>query len=176
MRPVAMRFGLRRVLFVLRGLRRAQLGSVSGAILLVSVASACAGGSSDASRKDSVPSSAKNASDAGLAAKDADAGDEQLFAGSTAEATTLIGAAVDKKGAEIGMCVRDFRARKKLLRERVTVSFGIDQEGRLLGVTSKGKEDLELKGCVQDALKGARFPRSHAGVITVTKTYEEILQ
>jgi hypothetical protein len=83
---------------------------------------------------------------------------------------------VDKKSTEIGMCVREFRTRKKLARERVTVSFGIDMEGKLLGVTSKGKEDAELKACVQDALKGAQFPRSHAGIITITKTYEELLQ
>lgn len=49
-------------------------------------------------------------------------------------------------------------------------------EGRLLGVTSKGKEDNELKTCVQRALGDAQFPRSHAGVITVTKTYQELLQ
>jgi hypothetical protein len=71
--------------------------------------------------------------------------------------------------------VRSYRARKKVATARVAVSFGIDQEGRLLGVTSKGKEDTELKSCIQDALKNAPFPRSHAGVITVTKTYEDLV-
>jgi hypothetical protein len=42
-------------------------------------------------------------------------------------------------------------------------------------VTSKGSEDTELKTCVQDALKDGLFPRSHSGVITVTKTYEELV-
>lgn len=102
--------------------------------------------------------------------------EERPFARSTAEATGLIASAVDKKQDEIIACVRAFRERKKLAREKVAVSFGIGQEGKLLGVTSKGKEDTELKSCVHEALKSATFPRSHAGVITVTKTYEEILQ
>ncbi len=100
---------------------------------------------------------------------------EPPFAGSTAEATAMISSAVDKRRTEIGICVRDFRKRKKMAHERVAVSFGIDQEGKLLGVTSKGKEDGELKTCVQEAVKGAPFPRSHAGVITITKTYEELV-
>ena len=141
---------------------------------LASFASACGGGKPD-------PATSKNAapkSDADEQPKDGDAGtgDERPFAGSPAEATTLISAAVDKKGSEIGACVREFRVRKNLARERVSISFGIDMEGRLLGVTSKGKEDDELKNCVRRALDGAQFPRSHAGVITVTKTYQELLQ
>lgn len=88
----------------------------------------------------------------------------------------MISVEVDKKGAEIGACVRDFRARRSLTHERVSISFGIDMEGRLLGVTSKGNEDDELKQCVQRALESAKFPRSHAGVITVTKTYQELVQ
>jgi hypothetical protein len=88
----------------------------------------------------------------------------------------MISAVVDKKQDEIAGCVREYRARKKIPRERVAVSFGIDQDGRLLGVTSKGKEDAELKACVQEILKNAAFPRSHAGVITVTKSYEEIIK
>jgi hypothetical protein len=99
-----------------------------------------------------------------------------VFAGSAAEATSLISATVDKHSSDIALCARDFRARKKLGREKVSVSFGIDQEGKLLGVTSRGKEDAELKSCVQNALNGAQFPRSHAGVITVTKTYGEHVQ
>jgi hypothetical protein len=101
---------------------------------------------------------------------------ERPFAGSVAEATSLISAAVDKKQDDIASCIREFRFRKHIAHERVAVSFGIDQEGRLLGVTSKGKEDNELKRCVQNALVDAPFPRSHAGVITVTKTYEELVQ
>lgn len=144
--------------------------------LLLAFTLGCGAGRPDPSSSNNASASAKDApaDDAGAGA-DA-ASDEPPFAGSAAEATQLISAVVDKKGTEIGACVREFRLRKKLARERVTVSFGIDMEGKLLGVTSKGKEDAELKACVQKALEGARFPRSHAGVITVTKTYEELLQ
>lgn len=101
---------------------------------------------------------------------------ERPFAASTAEASSLISEAVDKHQDAVVACVSAFRVRKKLAHERVTISFGIDMEGSLLGVTSKGAEDVELTSCVHDALRDALFPRSHAGVITVTKTYEEILQ
>jgi len=152
--------------------RHAPLAVILALCSFASFASACGGGKPD-------PASSKNAapkSDADEHAT-ADAGSaERAFAGSPAEATTLISAEVDKKGSEIGACVREFRVRKNLARERVSISFGIDMEGRLLGVTSKGKEDDELKRCVQRALDGAQFPRSHAGVITVTKTYQELVQ
>ena len=60
--------------------------------------------------------------------------------------------------------------------ERVTISMGIDQEGKLLGATlPKGRTDEILSTCVQAALANAPFPRSHAGVISITKTYEEIV-
>ena len=121
------------------------------------------------------------ATPAGAASAAADAGADAgpasapPFAGSVAEATTMISNVVDERRGAIQACVREFRARKKLAQERVSVSFGIDQEGKLLGVTSKGKEDPELKSCVQAAVRGAPFPRSHAGVITITKTYEELV-
>lgn len=146
------------------------------ALLLVALTTACRGASTDATSKGSTTPTAKNVADAGAAASGDGGKEERPFAGSAAEATSLISAVVDKKGNEIGLCVRDFRVRKKLARERVSISFGIDMEGTLLGVTSKGKQDAELKQCVQDALKSALFPRSHAGVITVTKTYEELIQ
>lgn len=99
------------------------------------------------------------------------------FAGSAAEATQLIGAAVDEKSVEIQRCVAEYRKRKNLLRERVSIQFGIDQEGRLLGATlPAGKADARLEACAQTALTDARFPRSHTGVISMTKSYEEIAQ
>ncbi len=146
------------------------------AALFFSFIGGCGGSRTDASSSNTAASTtAKDGTENADAGTDA-ASNEPPFAGSAAEATALISAVVDKKGSEIGACVREFRLRKKLARERVTVSFGIDMEGKLLGVTSKGKEDAELKACVQNALSGAQFPRSHAGVITVTKTYEELLQ
>jgi hypothetical protein len=33
--------------------------------------------------------------------------------------------------------------------------------------------DPDLYACAQEALQGANFPRSHAGIITVVKTFEE---
>jgi hypothetical protein len=148
---------------------------------VLAVASCAGGGSSSSSS--STPSSAPSgapSSAASASSQAADAGgakgNEKAFAGSTSEATELISAAVDKKHSEISACVREFRARKKGTQNRVAVSFGIDQEGRLLGVTSKGAEDAAFKACIQDALKTATFPRSHAGVITVTKSYEDIVQ
>jgi hypothetical protein len=99
------------------------------------------------------------------------------FAGSAAEATQLIGTAVDKKSAEVQKCVIEYRTRKNLPRERVSIQLGIDQEGRLLGATlPKGKSDTTLSECVQRALADAPFPRSHTGVISITKSYEEIVQ
>jgi hypothetical protein len=99
------------------------------------------------------------------------------FAGSPVEATQLIGTAIDKQAGEMKKCVADYRTRKNLAHERVQISVGIDQEGRLLGATVKGgKPDAPFSECVQRALANAPFPRSHAGIIQVTKSYEEIEQ
>ena len=73
--------------------------------------------------------------------------------------------------------MKEYRFRKHLAHERVEISVGIDQEGRILGVTlPKGKSDDVLSACIQDALKAAPFPRSHSGVITVTQSFEELVQ
>jgi len=113
----------------------------------------------------------------GGATGDAGAPAAKPFAGSPTEATQLIGAAIDKNSADVKKCVVEYRTRKKLPHERVEISVGIDQEGRLLGATLKGnKQDATLSECVQRALSSAPFPRSHAGVIQVTKSYEEIEQ
>jgi hypothetical protein len=116
--------------------------------------------------------------DAGAAAASVDAGPPpKPFAGSASEATQLIGAAVDKGAADVGKCVAEYRTRKNLPHERVTISMGLDQEGRLLGATlPKGKTDAILSACIQSALANAPFPRSHSGVISITKSYEEIVQ
>lgn len=119
----------------------------------------------------------KDASDGGAATAADAAPAPKPFAGSAAEATQLIGAAVEKNSDKVQKCVSEYRARKNMPHERVTISVGIDQEGKLLGATlPKGKADEILSGCVQAALANAPFPRSHAGVISITKTYEEISQ
>ena len=99
------------------------------------------------------------------------------FAASAGEATQLIADAVDKKSAGMQKCVAEYRVRKNLPHERVSVQLGIDQEGRLLGASlPRGKNDPTLSACVQKALVDAPFPRSHTGVISITKSYEEIVQ
>jgi hypothetical protein len=156
-------------------------------LVLISLASllssACGGAQATDATAPGAPTaaSAKDASEGGTAAPtaaSADAGPPaKPFAGSAVEATQLIGAAVDKKTADVQKCVAEYRTRKKLPHERVTISMGIDQEGRLLGATlPKGKTDAALSECVQAALANAPFPRSHSGVISITKSYEEIVQ
>jgi hypothetical protein len=46
----------------------------------------------------------------------------------------------------------------------------------LIGVKSpKGVEsDEALFACVREALRDAPFPRSHAGVVTVKKSFEDV--
>ncbi|AKU95912.1 hypothetical protein AKJ09_02576 [Labilithrix luteola] len=136
------------------------------------------GGSQTPQASGPQPATAKEGevADAGPEAAAAAAPPERPFAGSATEATQLISGVVDKYTDPVSKCVREYRARKNLPRQRVELSVGIDQDGRLLGVTLKGKPDPTLSSCVQDVLKGAMFPRSHAGVITVTKSYEEIVQ
>jgi hypothetical protein len=137
-------------------------------------------GGAGAGAPSSASASAKEGSDGGAAtgpsAADA-APPPKPFAGSAAEATQLIGAAVDKNATAVQKCVAEYRTRKNLPHERVTISMGIDQEGRLLGATlPKGKTDAPLSECVQAALVNAAFPRSHSGVISITKSYEELVQ
>ena len=158
----------------------AFVSSLGCAALLI----ACGGPSAGAADPGALgAASAKEGSDAGAGASApssaaADAAPPQRpFAGSAAEATQLIGAAVDKNAAAVQKCVSEYRARKNLPHERVTITMGIDQEGRLLGATlPKGKSDTPLSDCVQAALANAQFPRSHSGVISITKSYEELVQ
>lgn len=143
---------------------------VSTLVLLV----ACGGGQKPASE---ATAPEKKDADGGAAPADAGAPAEKPFAGSASEATQLISNVIDKKSDAIGKCVKEYRYRKHLAHERVDVSVGIDQDGHVLGATlPKGKKDDELSACVLGALKDAPFPRSHAGVITVTRSFEEVVQ
>jgi hypothetical protein len=76
---------------------------------------------------------------------------------------------------ELSACVEDARTRRKNAHEKIVVEIGIDQEGHMLGVKlPKGeKNDKALVDCVLGALRAAPFPRSHSGVITVRKTFED---
>lgn len=135
---------------------------------------ACGAGQKPAS--EAAPTPEKKQADAG-APGDAGPAAEKPFAGSPSEATQLISNAIDKKSDAIGKCVKEYRYRKHLAHERVDISVGIDQDGHVLGATlPKGKKDDELSSCVLGVLKDAPFPRSHAGVITVTRSFEEVVQ
>lgn len=149
-----------------------------GVSTVVTATTGCgAAKTTDAAAGSPVGGSAADATDGGAAPAADAAPAPRPFAGSGTEATQLIGAAVDKKSSEMEKCVAEYRMRKNLPRERVSVSLGIDQEGRLLGATlPKGKTDATLSQCVQKALADAPFPRSHTGVISITKSYEEIVQ
>ena len=155
--------------------RRLCLSLALGSLgLLLCAACGGAGAGGGATPAPAAASSAAGAADAG----GADASPApRAFAGTPTEATQIIGDAIDKHAVAMKKCIAEYRARKKLPHERVEVSVGIDQEGRLLGVTLKGgKNDQPLSDCLLQALAKAPFPRSHAGVIQVTKSYEEIEQ
>jgi hypothetical protein len=159
-------------------IRCATLAAVTA--LAARAVTGCGAPSAGASSPDA-PSAAKDGGaatvDGGASAAAPVASAGRPFAASAEEATQLIGAAIDKHAAEMGKCIADYRTRKNLPHQRVEVSVGIDQDGRLLGATlKKGKADPALSECMMKALAGAAFPRSHSGVITMTKSYEDIVQ
>jgi hypothetical protein len=97
------------------------------------------------------------------------------FANNAAEASSLIDDAITSRANELGQCVEDARTRRKSAHARLVIEVGIDEEGHMLGVKlPKGeKADKTFSDCVLTALRGAPFPKSHAGVITVRKTFED---
>jgi|HubBroStandDraft_5_1064220.scaffolds.fasta_scaffold254211_2 hypothetical protein len=100
---------------------------------------------------------------------------EHPFAATSLEATNLIDAAIDARASGLVKCVEAARPHRKDPHAKIQVEVGLDQEGHLLGVKApKGAPaDPDLYSCAQAALQGANFPRSHAGIITVVKTFEE---
>jgi hypothetical protein len=97
------------------------------------------------------------------------------FAQNAEEATSFIDDAITSRSNALVACVSDARTRRKDAHAKIVVEVGIDQEGHLLGVKlPKGaKADKALVDCFLAALRGAPFPRSHAGVITVRRTFED---
>jgi hypothetical protein len=87
----------------------------------------------------------------------------------------MIDDAITSRVDDVTACVDAARARRKSPHEKIVVEIGIDQEGHMLGVKlPKGeKPDKALVDCVLTALRQAPFPRSHSGVITVRKTFED---
>jgi len=115
-----------------------------------------------------------DAPDAGAAAS----ADAHPFAKDAAAAESMIDDAIDSRHNEMDKCSADARKRWKEPHAKITFLIGIDQEGNVIGIkrpSKKDKNDEELLTCVRTALKGAAFPKSHAGVITIKKTYEETL-
>ena len=97
------------------------------------------------------------------------------FANTSQEATEYIDEAVETRHAAIDVCVGAARERRKTPHVEVSLELGIDQEGTLIGVKApKGTlQDKVLFDCIRDALVGAPFPRSKAGVITLKKTFSD---
>lgn len=115
-----------------------------------------------------------DASDAGAAP----VADAHPFAKDAAAAESMIDDAIDSRHSQMDKCSADARTRWKEPHAKITFLIGIDQEGSLLGVkrpSKKDKNDEALLACVRAALKGAPFPKSHSGVITIKKTYEETM-
>lgn len=100
------------------------------------------------------------------------------FAKDTAAAEEMIDDAIDTRHADVDKCCADARKRWNEPHAKISLLIGIDQEGNIIGVkrpSKKDKSDEQFLGCVRAALHGAAFPKSHAGVITIKKTYEDTL-
>jgi len=100
---------------------------------------------------------------------------QRPFAATAQEATEYIDEAVETRHGDVEKCVAAARDRRKSPHLDIVVELGIDQEGTLIGVKgSKGTpQDKVLFDCIRDALLGAPFPRSKAGVITLKKTFSD---
>jgi hypothetical protein len=122
-----------------------------------------------------VPSDATASATAPDAGSPAAAADARPFAHNAEEATSFIDDAITSRSNDLVTCVNDARTRHKDIHAKIVVEIGIDQEGHLLGVKMpKGvKNDKPLTDCFLAALHGAPFPRSHAGVVTVRRTFED---
>jgi hypothetical protein len=83
--------------------------------------------------------------------------------------------AIQVKATEVIKCVDDDRTRRNLPHAKIVVEIGIDQQGHLIAVKMPGKEkaDKPLTDCLMATLRTAPFPESHAGVITIRKTFED---
>ena len=139
---------------------------------------ACGGSKAGPAPMASAGATAPGEASSATAATPSDAGplkSERPRAASSAEATRLIDEAVNHRLPELTKCVTEARDRLKDAHASLATEIGIDQEGVLIGVkTPKGsKLDVKLNDCVREAQKGAPFPRSNAGVITVKKSFSD---
>jgi hypothetical protein len=138
-----------------------------------SIASPSSGGATSSSTGDAGAAAV-------VAAADVDAGapDPHPFAKDAAAAESMIDDAIESRHAGVEKCASEARKRMGDPHGKVSLLVGIDQEGSVIGVkVPKGeKKDEKLLTCVRVALKGAPFPKSHNGIITIKKTYEEALE
>jgi len=134
--------------------------------------------SATASGGNSAPSTATGAAPDGATTPAAASPGERPFARDALEAQQIIQSQIDAHIKQLWACVNDYRAKKKNLHKGVVVAIGIDEEGNLLGVTSAnakhGELDKTLKQCMFSALHGLPFPRSHAGIITVKQSFNDM--
>jgi hypothetical protein len=100
---------------------------------------------------------------------------EHPFAKTTTEATTFIQTDLDARMKQMWKCVDAKRARANNPHLYVVVNIGIDQEGTLVGVSALKQADTDevLNRCLMDALRGAPWPKSHAGIITVKQEFTD---
>ena len=154
-------------------------GSIAvGSMALFCVVVSCAGAQPGST---STPGGSLAAVPADAGAASADAKVERPFAKTATEAQTLIQEQIDAHIKPLWKCVEKLRAAKGDPHKAVTVDIGIDQEGNLLGVTTtnakQGDLDPTTRDCMFAVLHGLRFPRSHAGVITVRQSFtDEVIQ
>ena len=151
----------------------AKPGSGPGAATAPSSTSPTAGPSTPAGEPSASPSSSPAAS--ASAAPATPPPPAHPFAHNAEEATSLIDDAITARSAELTACVDDARKRRKEPHAKIVITIGIDENGRLIGVEMpKGeKKDKALSECLLTALRPAPFPQSHAGVITVRRTFED---
>lgn len=152
---------------MLRGIVAGALGVVGGLMLI-----ACA-------RSANAPSAAHvTTADAGAPRVDDEEAEptgpvEHPFAKNKEDVFAGMEAAVASRKKSIDRCVADFRQRKAAPLATLTVKLGVDQEGTLIGVAGNGGEcDTIALECLRAALRRAPFPRSHAGIIEIERTFE----
>jgi len=104
--------------------------------------------------------------------------DPHPFAKDAAAAESMIDDAIESRHSGVEKCAAETRKRAGDPHAKVSLLVGIDQEGNVIGIkTPKGeKKDEKLLTCVRAALKDAPFPKSHSGVITIKKTYEDTIK
>lgn len=147
----------------------------SGAYVVLSLSMAC--GASRA-RLDEAPAD-RAGSDAGIAGTDAapPPAVERPFASTPLEAQRMIQEQIDSRMNALWKCVEAYRTTSGDAHKAIVVDVGIDQEGHLLGIAAPnpkaGVLAPSLRDCLMGALRAARFPRSHAGVIAVRQTFQD---